>query len=186
MSDIWAVQAANRFHGSWTMTAPLVPALIQDDDHLPGLVTEPAHSPTSGDRSDLAVFVTHAAAGDQAGWDALVDPFEPTVWAIAHAHRLNPSDAADVSQTTWLRLVENLHRIEQPERVGAWLATTARRESLQALRRTSPQTGDDFDLLPEPVALRPPECTVAAEERAARSTNCSNSFPPRRRSCCVS
>jgi DNA-directed RNA polymerase specialized sigma24 family protein len=119
------------------MTAPLVQATNQVDDHLPGPATEPARGPNSVDRSDIALFVKGAAVGEQAAWDALVDRFGPTVWAIARAHRLNPSDAADVSQTTWLRLVENLHRIEQPERVGAWLATTARRESLRVLRLAS-------------------------------------------------
>ena len=48
------------------------------------------------------------------------------VWAIARRHRLSAADAADVSQTTWLRLVEHLDRIEQPDRIRAWLATTAR------------------------------------------------------------
>jgi RNA polymerase sigma factor (sigma-70 family) len=36
-----------------------------------------------------------------------------------------------------LRLVENLDRIEQPERLGAWLATTSRRESLRIATRRS-------------------------------------------------
>ncbi len=166
MSENWAVRAANRSHGSWITTAPLVPAVTHVDDNLPGPVTKPAHSPTSQDRSEVAAFVTDAEAGDQAGWDAIVDRFGPTVWAIARAHRLDPSAAANVSQTTWLRLVENLHRIAQPERVGAWLATAARRESLRALRLTSPQTGGDFDLLPDPVALRPPQPTITAQERA--------------------
>lgn len=75
-----------------------------------------------------------AAAGDRAAWDELVASFGRLVWSIAAAHRLGPADAAEVSQTTWLRLVENLDRITQPERLGGWLATTARRESLRLLR----------------------------------------------------
>jgi RNA polymerase sigma factor (sigma-70 family) len=46
---------------------------------------------------------------------------------------LSDADAADVVQTTWLRLVEHLGRIHEPDRVGAWLATTARRESLRVI-----------------------------------------------------
>jgi RNA polymerase sigma factor (sigma-70 family) len=89
--------------------------------------------------------------GDHTAWDALVDRFASTVWAIARAHRLSAADAADVSQTTWLRLLEHLDRIQQPERVGAWLATTARRESLHVLRVAGRQipNGDDFDVLPD-------------------------------------
>ena len=163
------------------MTTPLVQAMPQVDDDLPGPVSGPARSPSSVDRSAIAMFVKGAAAGDQAAWDALVDRFGPTVWAIARAHRLNPSDAADVSQTTWLRLVENLHRIEQPERVGAWLATTARRESLRVLRLASRQspTGDDFDLLPDPVAVRPPEHTITAQERAVLVNQLVEQLPTR-------
>jgi RNA polymerase sigma factor (sigma-70 family) len=69
------------------------------------------------------------------------------VWAIARRHRLSDADAADVSQTTWLRLVEHLDRIEDPDRIGGWLATTARRESLRVLRladRQVPAAQDDF------------------------------------------
>jgi len=54
-----------------------------------------------------------------------------------------------VSQSTWLRLVEHLDRLKDPARVGAWLATTARRECLRTLRGAGRQIpfGDD---LPEP------------------------------------
>jgi RNA polymerase sigma factor (sigma-70 family) len=79
-------------------------------------------------------LVHAAAAGDQDAWNELVERFEGLVWATTRAHRLSRSDAADVSQTTWLRLVENLDRIREPERLGAWLATTARHECLRHLR----------------------------------------------------
>lgn len=103
----------------------------------------------SAESDAIASLVEAAAQGDQAAWDKLVDRFAPTVWAVARGHRLNAADAADVSQTTWLRLVEHLHRIQQPERVGAWLATTARRESLRVLRLSGRQVpnGNDFDLV---------------------------------------
>ena len=75
-----------------------------------------------------------ARDGDESAWSALVDQFEGLVWATTRAHRLSQAEAADVTQTTWLRLVENLDRIKDPERLGAWLATTARRECLRHIR----------------------------------------------------
>jgi RNA polymerase sigma factor (sigma-70 family) len=98
-----------------------------------------------------AVLLEAAAAGDQAAWDAIVDRFSGLVWATARAHRLSRDDAADVAQTTWLRLVEHLDAIREPDRLGAWLATTARRESLRVLRRGSRErpTGE-ADLFEEP------------------------------------
>jgi RNA polymerase sigma factor (sigma-70 family) len=111
--------------------------------------------------------VVAATAGDQGAWDALVDRFARTVWAVARGYRLSAADAADVSQTTWLRLVEHLHRIEQPERVGAWLVTTARRESLRLMRLRSRQVlaGDDFNDRPDPAPAKSPEHNITARER---------------------
>lgn len=83
---------------------------------------------------DAAVLVAQVRNGDQDAWNQLVDAYSGLVWGIARNHRLGASDAADVSQTTWLRLVENIDRIEDSRRVGAWLATTARRECLRVLR----------------------------------------------------
>jgi RNA polymerase sigma factor (sigma-70 family) len=56
------------------------------------------------------------------------------IWAVARAHRLRDADASDVSQATWLALLEHLDKLNDPARVGAWLATTARRECLRVLR----------------------------------------------------
>jgi RNA polymerase sigma factor (sigma-70 family) len=85
----------------------------------------------------LAAQLSAAAGGDRAAWNGLVDRFNRLVWATARGHRLSEADAADVVQTTWLRLVENLDRIQDPDRVGAWLATTARRESLRIIAASS-------------------------------------------------
>ncbi|MDQ5827924.1 MAG: sigma-70 family RNA polymerase sigma factor [Chloroflexota bacterium] len=97
----------------------------------------------------VGLLVARAADGDEAAWNALVDRFGALVWATARAHRLSGADAADVFQTTWMRLVENLDRIEDPARLGGWLATTARRESLRVIRRAAcliPQSDDPPDL----------------------------------------
>src|SRR6185437_5497895 len=60
----------------------------------------------------LEALICAANGGDEAAWGAIVDRFAGLVWATARAHRLPPADAADVAQTTWLRLVENLDRIK--------------------------------------------------------------------------
>ncbi|MGZ4592327.1 MAG: RNA polymerase sigma factor [Actinomycetes bacterium] len=97
------------------------------------------------DELDLASCVARSADGDQDAWDKLVTRFTPLLWAVARAHRLGDSDAADAVQGTWLRLVENLHRIREPERVGAWLATTCRRECLTTVRRTARERPVDHE-----------------------------------------
>jgi RNA polymerase sigma factor (sigma-70 family) len=96
----------------------------------------------------LEALIREAAAGDQAAWEAIVSRFERLIWATVRSHRLSDADAADVAQTTWLRLVENLDRIREPERLAGWLATTARRESLRRLRlngRELPTEAEQLD-----------------------------------------
>jgi RNA polymerase sigma factor (sigma-70 family) len=83
---------------------------------------------------DVARSVASAASGDPTGWDALVGQFGGLIRAIAHAHGLRDAHAADVAQATWLKLFEHLDDVREPGRVGAWLATTARRECLRVLR----------------------------------------------------
>ena len=82
---------------------------------------------------DAAVLVKRARAGDAAAWNELVDGFLGLLTASLRAMRLSDSDVRDVTQTTWLRLVQNIDRIDDPARVGSWLVTTARREALRVI-----------------------------------------------------
>jgi RNA polymerase sigma factor (sigma-70 family) len=120
----------------------------------------------------LARIVIRAAEGDRVAWESLVERFGGLIWAITRGYRLGHSDAEDVCQATWLRLVEHLHRIRKPERVGAWLATTARRECLQALRNSERQVpmGDSTDIEPyvaEAINASSVEDRVIASDEAA-------------------
>jgi RNA polymerase sigma factor (sigma-70 family) len=85
--------------------------------------------------SATASLLARAAQGDQRAWDTLVDQHTTLLYAVARSFRLDAADAGDVVQTTWLRLVEHLDRIEDPTRLVGWLVTTARREALRVLRR---------------------------------------------------
>ena len=85
------------------------------------------------DTPDIAGLVRGAAAGDRQAWERLVDQYARLIWAITAEFKLMESDSADVSQTTWLRFLEHIDRIEYPDRVGSWLAATARNECLRSL-----------------------------------------------------
>ena len=85
------------------------------------------------DTPDIAALVCGAAAGDRRAWERLVEQYARLIWSITVEFKLSESDAADVAQTTWLRLLEHIDRIEYPDRVGSWLAATARNECLRNL-----------------------------------------------------
>jgi RNA polymerase sigma factor (sigma-70 family) len=118
---------------------------------------------------DLRNVVLAAADGDKVAWEKLVQRFSNLVWAIMRGYGLADADAADVFQTTWLRLVEHLGRLHNPQGVGAWLATTARRESLQILRagRRVVPTDDLARLEPAAAAAPTPETLWLQTERSA-------------------
>ncbi len=133
---------------------------------------EPSH--------DLAVLLRAADEGDDAAWQALVERFSQLIWSIARGHGLSTADAADVSQTTWVKLAEHLSRIREPERLGAWLGTTARNESINLLRKARRWValGDEWDV------LMSPECTDVASqlldgERDRALWQAFESLPPR-------
>jgi RNA polymerase sigma factor (sigma-70 family) len=85
------------------------------------------------DTPDIAQLVRGAAEGDKQAWERLVRQYARLIWSITVDFKLKESDAADVVQTTWLRLLEHIDRIEYPDRVGSWLAATARNECLRSL-----------------------------------------------------
>jgi RNA polymerase sigma factor (sigma-70 family) len=73
--------------------------------------------------------------GEPSAWEALVRRYERLVYAIPRRAGLDREQAADVCQRTFAVLVEKLEQIEQPARVGAWLATAAKRETWRVSRR---------------------------------------------------
>ena len=126
-------------------------------------------APDGDDRSvSLTTLVERVRGGDRSAWNAIVDRFAGLVWSVARRHRLSASDAADVSQTTWLRLVEHIDRIQDPERVGGWLATTARHEALRVLRISDRELPSEHDNYIDLVAAEHAEgvdADLLAEER---------------------
>jgi RNA polymerase sigma factor (sigma-70 family) len=92
------------------------------------IVEAPAHPRADVRDDDLAELVTAASRGDTRAWDTIVARYTRLVRAVCRQWRLSDADTADVSQTVWLRLCEQLDRIRDPRALPAWLLTTTRRE----------------------------------------------------------
>jgi RNA polymerase sigma factor (sigma-70 family) len=119
------------------------------------------------DTTEVAGLVRSAAAGDRHAWERLVDQFARLIWSITADFKLAESDAADVAQTTWLRLLEHINRIQYPDRVGSWLAATARNECLRSLAaRKRVVLAQDDEVLTAVVAVAPDvDERILADER---------------------
>lgn len=112
-------------------------------------------------------LVRRAASGDARAWEALVARYERLVWSVARSHRLDDADAADVFQTTWLRLLEHLDDLRNPDALSGWLATTARNECLRTLRQQSRQIPTEDDQMPEQSTSAELDAQLLADERDA-------------------
>jgi RNA polymerase sigma factor (sigma-70 family) len=134
----------------------------------------------------LFELVRGAAERDGASWNALVDRFSQLVWNVARSFGLSHADAADVSQTTWLRLAENLGRIKQPDRLGAWLVTTTRRESIRQRRLQRRDVLTDGSNLEARHSAKPrPDERILVEERDAALYEALTVLPERSRTLLV-
>jgi RNA polymerase sigma factor (sigma-70 family) len=117
---------------------------------------------------ELGPLVEAAAGGDRGAWTAIVEQFAVRVRRVARSCSLAPHDIDDVEQATWVRLLESIGSIHNPAALGAWLETTARRESLRAIGRSARERPVEEDLLvDEPVEPVGEQRVVAAERRAA-------------------
>ncbi len=128
---------------------------------------------------DVARLVRRAAEGDRWAWERLVDQYARLIWAMTRDFKLAESDAADVAQVTWLRLLEHIDRLEHPARVGSWLAATARHECLRtvAARKKIMLVPDDAALTD--IAAHQPEADerLLADERAQDVREAVSSLP---------
>jgi len=75
--------------------------------------------------------VARARNGDKQAWDALVERYAPLIWSICRRHRLGRTEADDVSQSVWLRLVNQLDGVRETAALPGWIATTTRRECVR-------------------------------------------------------
>jgi RNA polymerase sigma factor (sigma-70 family) len=73
--------------------------------------------------------------GDQAAWESLVSRYQRLIYTIPRRAGLNEDLAADVFQEVFATLFEKLDELENPERLKAWLVTTARRKTWRSITR---------------------------------------------------
>lgn len=81
--------------------------------------------------ADLPRLVMRCKNGDPKAWEKIVDRFSSLVYSSARRVGLGDADSEDVCQTVFIKLYQNLDRIENPEAIAGWLAVTASREAIR-------------------------------------------------------
>lgn len=130
---------------------------------------------------DLQRMLAAAAAGEEEAWNTIVERFGGCIRAVARAHRLSAHDTEDVVQATWLRLLEHIPAIREPERLGAWLQTTARRESLKLLRSVGREQPAEAEVFERQETFDDPDRRLAETERVVALDRAVQTLPVRHR-----
>jgi len=134
---------------------------------------EPARHDISGPCDDpvLLDLVARAKGGDTQAWDALIERYDALIWSICRKHRLGQSDADDVRQSVWLRLVDQLDKLREPAALPGWITTTTRRECGRVVRAAyGPRAvvyALDADGLPDQRTETADQALLEAERHAA-------------------
>ena len=128
----------------------------------------------------IAELVSRAREGQQDALGQLVTELSPLLWQVARAAGLGASDAEDVVQTVWLRLVSHLDGIRSSGALTAWLVTTAKRESWRVRAARRKQLPVDESWLSDMPDHEPgsEERAIIAEERR-RLWTALRQLPPR-------
>jgi RNA polymerase sigma factor (sigma-70 family) len=128
-----------------------------------------------------ATILRAARAGDASAWEELIRRYHGAVHAAVGSYRLKPADTADAIQNTWLRLLEHAATIRNPEMLGGWLTTTARRECLALIRRHRAERPvasiDTCQPAPDPT----PEAAVVNSEARRHVRSATNTLSDRQR-----
>jgi RNA polymerase sigma factor (sigma-70 family) len=134
-------------------------------------------------RQVTTVEVLRAAAGDEAAWAALVQQYDGLLRSIAASFRLGRDEGADAAQTTWLRLVEHIGTLREPEKVAGWLSVTMRRECIRLVsRKKRERLTDDFAWIePRADGTAAVDADVLLTERNARLWQAVDRLPARQR-----
>jgi DNA-directed RNA polymerase specialized sigma24 family protein len=113
-------------------------------------------APLPEDPRNRANLLAWAREGDATAWEGLIRRYNDLVRSTVSSFRLQEDDADEAVPNTWLRVLERMDTIRDPELLGGWLATTATRECLTLIRRRE---------VPEKVAGKQPVTTLGEPTR---------------------
>jgi RNA polymerase sigma factor (sigma-70 family) len=123
--------------------------------------------------SDLQL-VLDCRRGDELAWEKLVQRYQRLIYTIPLRAGLDQDQAAEIFQDVFTTLFQKLNDIEEPEKLQAWLVTTARRKTWRAISKaerervvdvSGGQTIDDVESVLRDETPLPDEQLLKLEEQ---------------------
>jgi RNA polymerase sigma factor (sigma-70 family) len=103
------------------------------------------HGVTPPDRPQIAAdnsgstdhqLLRRCATGDERAWDQVVERYERLVFSVALKNGVSREDAADITQLTFVALLDSIEVLREDGSLPSWLMTVARRQAWRVRRRT--------------------------------------------------
>jgi RNA polymerase sigma-70 factor (ECF subfamily) len=88
--------------------------------------------------SEITELVERARAGDRSAYGALVERFQPTVYAVALARLRNPAEAQELAQEVFLHGMKKLPQLRDSACFAGWLRQITVRMAINRLTRRGP------------------------------------------------
>jgi RNA polymerase sigma-70 factor, ECF subfamily len=117
---------------------------------------------------EIKSLVEKAQAGDRAAYGALIERFQPTVYAVALSRLRNPTEAQELVQEVFLHGMKKLGQLRDPQCFAGWLRQITVRMALNRLTRRGPVQKVEPEVLENAAATgaTPLEALVKAEQAA--------------------
>ena len=96
------------------------------------------------DDSDLQLVLA-CRRGDQLAWEKLIRRYQRLIYAIPLRAGLDEDQAAEIFQDGFTTFFKKLNDIEEPEKLQAWLVTTARRKTWRSISKSHARTRQNVD-----------------------------------------
>jgi RNA polymerase sigma-70 factor (ECF subfamily) len=118
--------------------------------------------------SEVLELVLQAREGDRTAFGALVERFQPTVYAVALARLRNPAEAQELAQEVFLHAMKKLPQLRDAQCFAGWLRQITVRMAINRLTRRGPLLKVESEVLEnaEAAGTGPLDAMMKAEAAA--------------------
>lgn len=93
-----------------------------------------------GDLPTDSELLARCQGGDPDAWAMLIDRYQRLVYTVALRNGVGRDDAADVTQSVFIALLESTSGIRSGHRLASWLMTVSRRQAWRLRARQNHET----------------------------------------------
>ncbi len=124
-------------------------------------------------------LVRQCLEGDERAWNVLVDRYKNLVYSIPLKYGAPHQDAADIFQSVWLDLFNELPRLREAEALQGWLVRVATHKCYRWKRQQAAADGGGHDGFEEQHGESPAADLLAELEREQLVREAIAALPPR-------